>query len=132
MADAVKAVRYLLANNAGVTAVVTATQIMAGPLPQDTAMPAIEIRLISSVELQQVAAGSGFHQARVQVSVKAANYPQLRQVLALVRAALPRSRGTHNTVKVDSIIPDTEGPNMADAESGIYFGSHDFMVRTVD
>lgn len=128
--SAVKAVRYLLANNSGLTAAVTVDQIMAGPLPQSAAMPAVSVMHVSTVRRNTVQGGeaSQFCTSRVQVSAKAASYPQLRQVMDLVLAALPRSRGTANGVKVDAVLPETEGPDMSDEESGIFFGSHDFIV----
>ena len=47
--------------------------------------------------------------------------------MALVRAALPRSRGVVDGVAVDNIIPDTEGPDFTD-EAGLYMGSIDYRV----
>lgn len=132
MSAGVKAVRYLLAQNAPLTAVVRDDEIMAGPLPQGIPMPAISVKQVSRVEPQMVDARGGLVQYRVQVTVMASRYPQLRQVLDLVRAALPRTRGTVSGISVDALIPDTEGPDFADEESGIFFGSHDFMVTCAE
>lgn len=126
--SAVKAVRHLLANNAGLTASVAATRIMAGPLSQGTTLPAIGITHVSTVRWQNVTGPTGMARSRVQVTVMANTYPSLRAVLDLVRAALPRSRGAVNGVNVDQVIPDTEGPDFADEESGIFIGSHDVSV----
>lgn len=128
----VKAVRYLLANYAPLTAVVRVTDIMAGPVLQGIAPPAISVKLVSRVDLQNVGGPSGFYTSRVQVTVMAATYPSLRQVMGLVRSALPRSRGTVNGVHIDSVVPDVEGPDFADEENGIFFASFDFMVRHTD
>jgi hypothetical protein len=128
--SAVKAVRYLLAHNAGLTGVVPAARIAAGTLPQNTAMPAVVVSHVSTVRRNTVSGAetSQFCTGRVQVSVKAATYASMRQVLDLVIAALPRSRGTVNGVKVDAVMLDTEGPDFSDEESGIFMGSHDFIV----
>lgn len=127
MAD-VKAVRHLLVNNVGLVAVVPASKITAGPIPQGTALPAIGVMHISTVRRQGVAESAvHYAQARVQVTVMAPTYPLQKSILALVRAALPRSRGTVNGVKVDAILPDLEGPDFAN-EEGIFMGSHDFIV----
>ena len=84
----VKAVRYLLANNASLTAVVPAARIMAGPLPQGTDAPALAITHVSAMPRLMVAAGSSqFFTARVQVTVLAPSYAVQRQVLKLVRDA---------------------------------------------
>lgn len=128
MAD-VHVVRYLLAHNAGVTAVVPATRIVGGPLPQGTTLPAIAVTHISTTRMNMVAATSvRLATARVQVTVFAATYPQVKDILALVRTALPRSRGTVDGVAVDSIVSDVEGPDFRDDAEGIYMQSHDFTV----
>ena len=65
--------------------------------------------------------------SRVQVTVMAASYQSQKDVMALVRAALPRSRGSVNGVAVDSILPDIEGPDFTD-EAGLFIGSIDYRV----
>lgn len=128
MSDAVAAVRYLLANNAGLTAQVAVARIMAGVLPQGSALPAVSVMHVSTTRGQNLSAASGMATSRVQVTVHAATYPVLRQVLDLVRAAVPRSRGTVNGVYVDGILPDAEGPDFTTTEPAIYHGSQDFVV----
>ena len=123
----VKAVRYLLANNATLTAQVPASRIIGGVLPQDIALPAISVTHVSTVRPQMVSAASRLCVARVQVSVLATTYATQKSVLGLARAALPRSRGNVNGVAVDSILPDVEGPDFND-EAGIYMGSIDYRV----
>lgn len=123
----VRAVRYLLANNATLIAQVPAARIVIGVLIQDTALPAISVTHVSTVRQQMVAASSGICIARVQVTVMAASYESQKSVMALVRAALPRSRGVVDGVAVDNIIPDTEGPDFTD-EAGLYMGSIDYRV----
>lgn len=125
----VKAVRYLLANNAGLVAVVPAARIMAGILPQSTVAPAIGVTHVSTLRRQMVAdTAAHLCTSRVQVTVVAATYVSQKSVLALVRAALPRSRGTVNGVAVDSIVADIEGPDFGDPDAGLCMGSHDFIV----
>jgi len=129
MPDALSAVRYLLANNAGVTAEVAAARIMAGVIPQGTALPAIGISHVSTVRREVVKGGeSKFNTTRVQITVHAATYPKQRSVLRLVRAALPRSRGTVNGTAVDAIVTDLEGPDFRDDEAGIFMGTQDYIV----
>ena len=124
----VKVVRYLLANNATLIAQVPATRIMAGPLPQGTTAPAISVTHVSTVRRESVVAtASRLCTSRVQVTVLATTYPTQKSILALVRAALPRSRGTVNGVSVDAILIDSEGPDFTD-DAGLYMGSHDFSV----
>lgn len=126
-------VRTLLAANAGLTAVVAAAKIMAGELPLKTAVPAIGITRISGVpyRLLKMGTSGNLWTERVQVTVEAASYPQVQSILALVRAALPATRGTVGSFSCDSIAPDIEGPDMFDADTGIHSGSQDFIVRHV-
>lgn len=121
-------IRYKLANNAALTVVVPATRITAGVLPQNTTLPAISVTLVSGVTGLQVAKASGLRTDRVQITVDAATYPQVRQILALCRAALPYTRGSVNGVACDSILPDIEGPDGFDDLLKTYFQSQDFMV----
>ena len=123
----VKAVRYLLANNATLTAQVPADRIFSGIVPQGTAPPTIAVTHVSTVRPQMVNTASKLCVSRVQVTVMAASYATQKSVLALVRAALPRSRGSVNGVAVDSILIDTEGPDFTD-EAGLYMGSIDYRV----
>jgi hypothetical protein len=125
----VKAVRYLLANDASLIAAVPAAKIIAGPIPQGEALPAISVAHISTVRRNTVKqAATVFCTSRVQVTVLAKDYPTQKSVLALVRAALPRTRGTVNGVYVDDILPDIEGPDFRDDDEGIYMQSQDFIV----
>lgn len=123
----VRAVRYLLANNATLIAQVPAARIVIGVLIQDTALPAISVTHVSTVRPQMVNAASKLCVSRVQVTVMAGSYATQKSVQALVRAALPRSRGSVNGVAVDSILIDTEGPDFTD-EAGLYMGSIDYRV----
>lgn len=125
----VKVTRYLLANNAALTAVVAAAQIQAGEIPQGSPLPALGVTHVITVRAQLIA-GTQSCRARVQVTVHAATYPQQKQVLALVRAALPRTYGTVNGVKVTSLVVGDEGPDFRndDVQPPIYMGSQDFIV----
>lgn len=123
----VKAVRYLLANNATLIAQVPAARIIGGVLPQGMALPAISVMHVSTVRPSFVAASAGMSIARVQVTIFAATYATQKSIMALIRAALPRSRGSVNGVAVESIIPDTEGPDATD-DAGLYIGSIDYRV----
>lgn len=124
----VKVVRYLLAHNAGLNAEVPAARITPGVIPQGAVLPAIGVTHVSSRRPQGVAAGQGIVFSRVQVTVHAETYPQLEELMPLVRAALPRSRGTVNGVAVDGVVMDIEGPDFRDDEAGIYARSQDVIV----
>jgi hypothetical protein len=125
----VKAIRYLLAHDAGLTAVVSAVKIMASVIPQNTVLPAIAISSVSTIRRRTVSAGStGYCTARVQVTVQAVSYVQQKQILGLVHAALPNTRGDINDVNVDSILHEMDGPDWLDNEAGIFMQTVDYMV----
>lgn len=91
------------------------------------ALPAISVMHVSTVRPSFVAASAGMSIARVQVTIFAATYATQKSIMALIRAALPRSRGSVNGVAVESIIPDIEGPDATD-DAGLYIGSIDYRV----
>ena len=128
--SAILAVSSLLENDAALIAVVPAARQFAGLIPQGTALPALAITSVSTVRWQGIT-GDNFCAERVQVTAMAATYPQQKQVLALVRAALPRRPGTVNTVQVDSILKDTTGPDFRNdgVDPPIFMGEQDFLVR---
>lgn len=122
-------IRYKLANSANLTAVVPATRIQAGVLPQNTAIPNISVTEVSGVEGLQLSKASGLCTDRVQVTVDATTYLQVRQILALCRAALPYTRGTVNGIACDSILPDIKGPDGFDDLLKTHFKSQDYIVK---
>lgn len=129
MSSAVKAVRYLLAQNAALTAVVPADRIAAGRLGPKTALPAVTIAHISTSRRQVVKNGpTQFCTSRVQVTVHAKAYPDQDAVQRLVRRALPPTRGLVAGVDLDSIQDGGTGPDIIDAAADIYMGTDDFIV----
>lgn len=126
-------VSTLLRANAGLIAVVPAAKICAGMIPLNTALPAISITSISGVPHRhmKMAVTGNLWTDRVQVTVAVTTYPLQKSILALVRAALPSTRGTVGSFTCDSISIDFEGPDMFDSELNINSGSQDFIVRYV-
>ncbi len=136
----VKVIRFLLANAAAVTAVVPATRIRAGDLPIDTVLPAIAIEQISSVPQLTLSMTdpNRMHVDRVQVTAfvkgpqgdpSGDGYPGVRTILDLVMAACPNQNGSVNSVTVDSIIVDSEGSDLQDDATSLYYCSRDFIVK---
>lgn len=124
-------VRYLLANNAPIIALVPAARIVYGELALNTVLPAIEVRQISGVPRNTLAMSETgtLHTDRVQVTCLAKTWAAKEALMALLLAACPNQRGTVNSVAVDSIIRDIEGPDLSDPATSIYAKSRDFMVR---
>lgn len=127
------AVNYLLSNSANLIAAVPAARILtAATLPLGTSLPAITISSISDSERLDVAMPNStkkFRTERVQVLVHAADSAQLASILALVRHALPNTRGTVNGVALDSILPELVGPDLSQPEASIYERARDFIVK---
>ena len=130
MMSGVAIIRSILAANTALTAQVPATKILAGVIPLNTVLPAISIAQISGVQNNTLGMNGAKYLAtdRVQVTVMAKTYPTQKQILELVRAACPNTRGIINTFACDSILPDTTGPDIYDSENIIYFQSLDFKV----
>lgn len=125
-------VRYLLANNASLTATVSADKIKPGSIPINTVLPAISIRQISGREHQLIKRGSNqLVSERIQVTVQAATYVQQKAIVALIRAALPGTRGTVNAFTVDSITYESDGPDLEYENPVIFEQSLDYFVKFI-
>lgn len=125
----VSAVRYILANTPALVLLVPAAKIFAGVVPLNTALPAIGVSKISRNKYPTVALTEPgrIQTERVQVTVLSKTYQAA--ITAAVLAALPNQSGTVNGVKIDSIVPFGEGPDLHDDAATIEEMSQDFMVR---
>lgn len=122
--------RYLLSVNSTLIATVPATRIQAGVLPLDTALPAISVTQISGQQHNNVAMSSASYiiTERVQVTVLATKYTEVKTILGLIRSALPHTRGTVNGFNCQSIIPDSEGPDLYYDKELMHSQSVDYMI----
>lgn len=123
-------IRTLLAANAPLLLLVPAARVMAGVLPQATALPAVSVTEISTVELPHLDAQSPttLVQERVQVTVLAADYPAQKALLAAARKAVNYQRGVIAGSVVASIRRGANGPDFVDAAAGFFMQSVDFEV----
>ena len=125
-------VRYLLANNASLTATVSADKIKPGLIPINTVLPAIGIRQISGREHQLIKRGSNqLVTERIQITVQASTYVQQKAIVALIRAALPGTRGTVNGFSVDSVTYESDGPDLEYENPVIFEQSLDYFVKFI-
>lgn len=106
----------LLLADANLCAVVVPQSIKAGKLPDDTALPALLVRTVSVVERHPLKR-SGWERvtARISVAVRAENYRQQGQVIALVRACCSGRTGdigggTRVSILTAGLGPDVNGP----------------------
>lgn len=138
----VAVIRYLLANNAPIVAIIPAARIMAGDLPLNMPLPAISVTQVSSVPRNTLQTNESpkVHTDRVQVTwffngteatPAGTGYPGLRAMGRLLLAACPSQRGTINGVAVQAIIPDVEGPDFAAPDEALLSSSRDFLVRWI-
>jgi Protein of unknown function (DUF3168) len=126
----VKIIRTLLAADLPLLSLVPATRIMAGVLPQATALPAVSVTEVSTVELPHIDAQSPttLVDARIQVTVMAADYPAQKALLDAVRKAVNYQRGVVGGIVVTSVRRGSNGPDFVDADAGFYMQSVDFHV----
>lgn len=127
--NGVIAVRTLLAGETKVTALVPEARIAAGMLPQGTDLPAISLMSVSSVDRNIAAPGPKRRVTeRVQVTVLAASYPQVKAILAAVRKATADQMPTIDGLFDVTVHTDTAGPDFLDEETGIHMQSQDLRV----
>lgn len=126
-----KVIRSLLVNASGVNAVVS-DRVYPAPIPQATALPAIVVEHVDTIELTTVDASSayGLVRSRIQVTVLTKDYPTQKTLLDEVRKACNYQRGVIAGVRVQQILRDTVGPDgySRDDDSTVYSQSIDFQV----
>ncbi len=127
--SAVKIITALLTAYAPLTALTTTSRIIAGVIPQGTALPAVAITEVSSVDRNIISHGALRHvTSRVQVTVLAANYPSQKALISHVRKACADQIGTIAGVAGATVHTDSRGPDFNDPDAGFYMQSQDFMV----
>lgn len=129
----VAVVRYALANDSPLLAQVPAARIIGGVLPVGVVLPAISIVSVDGIPRTTVAMTETKRLVteRVQITVMAKDYPKKKTILALVRTALSSVARmmTVNGVQCDSVVLDSVGPDLDDAETSIFTQSRDCIVK---
>lgn len=128
--SAVAILRALLVAHAPVTAQVPAARIYAGAAPQGAVLPAISLTEISSNEESTVnrERPKTLVRSRVQVTILAANYPQMKALLLAAKLGAGNHTGLIGAYEVNSVRPESVNPEMPVEDDGIYEQSRDFMV----
>ena len=126
----VKVIRALLVADTALLAVVPAARVIAGVLPQGTALPAVALTEVSTAEVSRIDAQAVYAlvECCVQITIFVADYPQQKQLLDLVRKACNYKRGTVAGVVVSSVRRESNGPDFNDPAAGFYMQSIDFKV----
>ena len=127
--NGVIAVRILLVTDTGMTALVPPARIAAGMLPQGMDLPAISLMSVSSVDRNVPAPGPKRRVTeRVQVTVLAATYRQVKAILAAVRKAATDQMPTIDGLFDVTVHTDSAGPDFLDEETGIHMQTQDLRV----
>lgn len=106
------------------------TRIYPGFVPLGVAIPAIAYTHISTVEEEHIDAQvpAALVHSRIQVTVFAAAYPAQKKLLAAVRRACNYERGLIADTRVVCVRRLSVGPDLSNADAGIYMQSLDFLV----
>lgn len=106
----------LLGADAALAAIVPPERIRAGELPESFQLPAIVVRMVSSVDRQPlVHGGTTRSRDRISATVRAASYDVQTEVIRLIRAACAGRRGDIAGAVAVSVLtaglgPDLKGP----------------------
>lgn len=126
--------RALLAADVRVTAI-AGSRVLAGVVPQGTALPALGVSKISANEEPTISRRTSTRlvRERVQVTSLAKTYPEMSRL----NKAAGLGPGVYSWqivagFGVVSVLPWGEGPDIPPGEDGIYETSRDFMVTFVE
>ena len=127
--NGVIAVRSLLVADTGVTSLVPVARIAAGMLAQGTDLRAISLMSVSSVDRNVPAPGAKRRVTeRVQVTVLARTYPEVKAIIAAARRAAADQMPTIDGLFDVTVHTDSAGPDFLDEETGIHMQTQDFRV----
>lgn len=125
-------VNYMLVNNFQLASMVDPAKIISGAIPINTEFPAISIKQVSGIEFKTIQrSGDQLVTERIQITVYASSYSQQKEIIELIRNALPATRGNINLFEVDSITLDIDGPDLYSENPVTYEQSIDSMVRYI-
>jgi hypothetical protein len=115
-------------------ALVQPAQIMAGTVPQGSALPAIGVTEVSRNEFPTVSRDepTTLVRARIQVTVHAKDYPSQKQLVLAAKLGMGVHAGPLAGVKVRTVLRLDVGPDFSDDDAGIYQQSRDFMVTYIE
>jgi hypothetical protein len=127
-----KVIYELLKTNAALTTIVPVARIYSGLIPVAATLPAIAYNHISTVQDTSIGLTTLKVRSRVQITVAAKTYPELKSIVKLVKTACNNRQGTFNNVKTDSVILENVGADYRDDSAGIYYGTIDFRLAYDD
>lgn len=120
--------RTLLTAHAGTIALVPATNIVSGVIPQAVTAPCIGITSVSSTDRNTLAAGTVIKVTeRVQITVIGETYTKCKAVMTQVRKACRNKSGTVGSFTGITCRLDGKGPDF-DNEAGLAMQSQDLLI----
>jgi hypothetical protein len=134
--SSVAIVRALLKQRTGLLAVVPEGRIYAGIAPQDAVYPTIGVSEVSNfpkLRTTRRAGATEMVEARVQVTVYAKTYQQMKDLLLLCKIGPGTSSGIvmpapNKFYTVNAVLPWGVNPEIPPGDDKIYEQSRDFMV----
>lgn len=124
-----KVIYTLLTGSAEVSALV-GSKVYPGRIPQNTTMPAIAYELVSGVDIVPISAQAGgvILRSRVQTSVLARTYAEVKTIQEAIRGTLLFKSGLIAGVRVVGITRDLIGADERDDELGLYMQGVDYLL----
>lgn len=124
----------LLQNHQPLLALLPATNVAAGTVPQGAPIPAIGVTEVSRNEFRTVSKEevSTLVRARIQITVHAKSYPEQKAILLAAKLGPGVHSGMTAGVKVRSVVRGDVGPDFSDDAAAIYQQSRDFMVTYIE
>jgi hypothetical protein len=122
---------YVLKHNAAVLALVPEDRIIVGEdVPEGTTLPAVSVKQVSGLGRNTVAMTEPtLWTDRIQVTAVTNSPAARKQLLNLIRSALPNMRATVVGFDVSSLLDDIEGPELGDSEAELYSQSQDYFLK---
>jgi hypothetical protein len=127
-----KIIYNLLSTNATLIAVVPVARIYAGLIPLRTVLPAIAYSHVSTIQETTVALTTQKVRSRVQITVATKTYPELKNIMMLVKSACNNKQGIFNGVVTDSVILENVGADFRDDDATIFYSTIDFRLTYND
>ena len=127
--NGVAALRVVSLSNAALLAIVPAANIRAGILPQGTVLPAIGLTTISSIE-RSIPNAPRVRRVleRIQATILAKDYDQLRAVRRALKTAAADKRPIVDGIDQVVVLLDGAGPEFMDDGASFYLTTQDFRV----
>jgi len=132
--DGVALLVSLLMQDQVLAELVPADRIIGGPLPEAIELPAISVTSISRVDRHPVTgSGATLVRERVQISVFASGYDEVKAILSAVRTGRTSVRILPDSplfalMPAATVHTDSSGPEFLIEEASIHGGSQDFAV----